>query len=1671
MLHRKNSSYILPTLLFFARLCPAGVKTSFAYIPQMEFDELVHKADIIFIGTVEDTTCRVGESRTTVVTDVTFDAVEIIYVRESIDVPAGDEITLTYTGGEFGEVYTRVSDMPTLDLRQRYLVFAYYDGATHVNPFVGGNQGLFPIRVDEVTGEQYPCRVSGAGIAQIENGKFTLCPRIHKIRKGILELFKSRTEQGIRIAPLPRVPVGWPKPRLLADTPPEKILDLTGLIQKIDTVLDTEPPAAVAEELERRAAARQERESQPPLEPMPSERAWEFGDDGRLIILDPSRANCREPQDDTGQHSIGMRASADTEWEDVHVYGWHDLPVIFDMLQDGHSTNNSNLTAMTIYEMYFQYVTSLEPDVLRERDVFRVRPWDGSQTFLNGWSEFYGFLTEAQHNDVFGEGWDDAIGIHWCSGGICQTCQIFESDIAFNAAKNWTFDHNCQLYRYYDGACKDAYLYLPVAIHEIGHSLGMQRESEDYKYRVPTVMNGGLPRVVEDGRGLHVADTYLLRQWYRDQLPYSSTNVYTWACRDMGVESWYALEGTINATTDKQRYVRGEFIELRNITIENLGAVDAPNVRLRAYLDRHTDLNSLIDETNNQDLNLIPAGSLLIGPSPSKEYYEWPLFGKETYQTGTYVFQIPEDMPLGLYRIHLVVTANGDDRLWETATAHNNHTFMYNEIEIACDAPHSPLPLTAGEYFDGERIVWYDSTACWNDTTCDKAYTVLRGPQLQLAEIIADDILWSGEYDAWNRKIISWVDPEAVPGISYIYYVRPKNASCGQIGAPTPPIAVDTWPLDPPCVQSASQGTDTSGVIIAPQRVPGVTYYYQYYCNTVNNAATALPFTSWSTDATATHIEGTPGKTYWYWVRAALDATGDTMTELGPCPATGWRKLAPPGDVTATTDGTEGVRVRWSTTPGASYYRLLRHTENNPAAAVVLYDWAFELTTYNDTTADAGTQYYYWAQAAVGAKGTRPSDLSQSAVGWKAYTPAPKVSLTDMGATKGAYTDKVSITWYPIFYPPGPYYYRVYRALEGAGDHDAVPVSGWMPGGTTGYDDYSAVPGTPYRYWVSAALSSTGYRESDWQNCSDCYDTGWRQLVFPGGIEGTRGTFADRIRVTWQPADGPNLYKVYRNTASDPNTAVLVSPVVEGTVFDDMDAALQPATTYFYWVTSVADAAGSRESLKGPLYGTGWKANVAPANLAASDGEYTDIIRIDWDPVPGLSHYRLYRNTVDDPATAQAQGAWMTATGYDDLYADRGRVYYYWVQGAKDQYSNFITGLSAPDTGWRAFDAAQQLIASDGDYDDRVLVTWAQVIGANYYRVYRGKQSGAENAVPISDWQTGRTFIDTTATSAMLYYYYVASAANADGDNPSMSEADTGWCALAPPLAVTASKGLFVGMVGVSWQKGSPEATHFRIYRSTVDDPMTARPVSDWKDGLYYDDMDAQPGENYYYWVTAATDETGANESAFGNGGIGELGFLSAASYCDDPDRDNFCSEDDNCPAVSNPDQADADEDGVGDVCDNCPAVSNPDQADTDRDGVGDDCDNCPEVYNSDQADLDENGIGDACENPTVITLTSFKADSLLWKVLIRWSTASEIETEGFNLYRAEDADGDYEQINGALIPGRGSAAEGAHYRFVDDDVERRNTYYYLLEDVDTDGQATLHGPVKVTSRLIAPGR
>ena len=104
----------------------------------------------------------------------------------------------------------------------------------------------------------------------------------------------------------------------------------------------------------------------------------------------------------------------------------------------------------------------------------------------------------------------------------------------------------------------------------------------------------------------------------------------------------------------------------------------------------------------------------------------------------------------------------------------------------------------------------------------------------------------------------------------------------------------------------------------------------------------------------------------------------------------------------------------------------------------------------------------------------------------------------------------------------------------------------------------------------------------------------------------------------------------------------------------------------------------------------------------------------------------------------------------------------------------------------------------------------------------------------------------------------------------------------------------------------------------------------------------------------------------------------------------------------------------------------------------------------------------------TLIELATLTAIPGNTQATIQWTTESEIDNAGFNLYRSESKNGAYVQMNDALIPAEGSPLYGSFYEFVDDDVQNRKTYWYKLEDIDIYGKSTFHGPVSVMPNVLS---
>jgi fibronectin type 3 domain-containing protein len=120
------------------------------------------------------------------------------------------------------------------------------------------------------------------------------------------------------------------------------------------------------------------------------------------------------------------------------------------------------------------------------------------------------------------------------------------------------------------------------------------------------------------------------------------------------------------------------------------------------------------------------------------------------------------------------------------------------------------------------------------------------------------------------------------------------------------------------------------------------------------------------------------------------------------------------------------------------------------------------------------------------------------------------------------------------------------------------------------------------------------------------------------------------------------------------------------TTFNDTTATV--GDTYYYWVRACNSLGCSGYSTSD----TGWRKLPAPTNLQASDGTYTDKVRVTWTASSGATSYKVYR-AASAAGTKTLLGS-PTGTAFNDTTATPGVTYYYWVRAYKGaNYSNYST--------------------------------------------------------------------------------------------------------------------------------------------------------------------------------------------------------------------------------------------------------------------------------------------------------------------------------------------------------------------------------------------------------------
>ncbi len=296
-------------------------------------------------------------------------------------------------------------------------------------------------------------------------------------------------------------------------------------------------------------------------------------------------------------------------------------------------------------------------------------------------------------------------------------------------------------------------------------------------------------------------------------------------------------------------------------------------------------------------------------------------------------------------------------------------------------------------------------------------------------------------------------------------------------------------------------------------------------------------------------------------------------------------------------------------------------------------------------------------------------------------TCSPATAPMGLSATDGEHTDRVRISWDAV---PGATRYEVHRAHSRYGEYYKIKETA-----TTIYDNFDVTPGETYWYKVMA--------------CNDCGCSDFSES--DSGYARAHSVSAPNMPT------GPGTGEIDQELTFETDGATCsIGHAVEYSFdwgddrrseWDSSTSAEHAYSTHgVYYIRAQARCAVVPSIVSEWSYAKTVKIGTIPASptdVEASDGAYSNKIRITWDEVNGASRYELYRaDSQSGNATSQSSGYVKIhetgSTVYDDTDVTPGATYWYKLKACNDIG---CSGFSDVDSGF----ASEHLLGFVTDKD------------------------------------------------------------------------------------------------------------------------------------------------------------------------------------------------------------------------------------------------------------------------------------------------------------------------------------------------------------------------------------
>lgn len=435
------------------------------------------------------------------------------------------------------------------------------------------------------------------------------------------------------------------------------------------------------------------------------------------------------------------------------------------------------------------------------------------------------------------------------------------------------------------------------------------------------------------------------------------------------------------------------------------------------------------------------------------------------------------------------------------------------------------------------------------------------------------------------------------------------------------------------------------------------------------------------------HTPVATGVTYYYKVRPTVMVGTDRYAGDYSNVVSGTAVPQAPVLSASGGSGAASVRLTWNKVSGAQFYFIYRSETPEGGFANI---GRTENTSFNDTTAQVGKQYYYRARANVVVNGFIKNSPFSNRVTVQVRPGKP----TGLKLIHVSY-DTLKATWLPVG-GITRYVMRITRT-----DEPADPINQNIPAGTTELTVPGLATGGDYLFELTAAtdIDIGTTLESDKATV-----TGKPIPAKPTNLKAQ--TIGGEHRLTWDPVPGAVKYRVDQSIDGAPYT------MLNGNVpAPSYNAPTGEAGHRIRYIVYAIGGKNARSAASSPVEVSSQPASASQLNVRSFSASQ---LRLTWKPAIGLGwsdRYLIERSLNGVDGFVQINAVAGDVTTYTDRNLTPGTTYFYRVRSLAQNggslvyggFSNIASNYPRPRT---------PVISSVTADNKKVQVQWLSVSGA-----------------------------------------------------------------------------------------------------------------------------------------------------------------------------------------------------------------------------------------------------------------------------------------------------------------------------------------------------------------------